>query len=848
MARIAHISDIHFGSTFNFELWKKTKDEIIGCRPRTIIASGDFTDDPDPLLLLAAKSELEDLCASCGPSTEFFVVPGNHDLLDVGNIPHPGSAKWFDRVMFHDTKKLRNKLQSGLGFNFGLNEETLRWMKFPRFRRMHPGNWLWVETWTDKCDGRRQSCDYRRAGKRWPTHSIHDQTLILCVDSNNPALRQFVFATGMIARNQIDRIGVQSPLEACPCCRAPQNGAIANSGIHLRIAVLHHHPMPIAVRDKSLEGQVAEARLEPFLILKNGGDLIHELQRQRFDLILHGHKHRPQFARVELRADDPERYPILVLAGGSTAKVDEVASDNTLRDIETEPTGRLRVRTFQQGNWEETRDYREPLDVLKRRAFARGVERTKISAKAWISEVVIDGAGHLRSVDKTSGLRVRSKDMTLPGIVSSVDLAPHDTRLDVQLEAGNGPITLCWRDDKGRNYLLSDPNVPPDSFYWLDFQTPLRSGSGTLAYSIREAAANSIAMSQWEIEERSGHQGGAGNPDYGYEEIGSHISYPIEKLIVRVEFPPQLDGITPKLRCRRHPATPDFPLRYLPEQRPKRGDPRPKYLIDDELAKEEARELTYEAHKRTWVLEIDHPIPGYTYSLQWLVPDMIADEKVANRTLAYRRMLARLLGPCRGEPDPSCANELYRDCLHRFNKLAANLMTRFHSRIDKHEKQTAFLMLYDSEALCLRPALENGPIPNGTYDVPLGGGVAGAAFLQRQIIAWKNDPKSKSLIKPASSGALNSHWVLALPLFHQGGPEASGEKLDTEPGAVLGVVTLGSDNAASHISDCEPNERDLTDKSGEEIGQEAQKLAQECVFDILKMLGETAGKNSVTVS
>ncbi|KRR03750.1 metallophosphoesterase family protein [Bradyrhizobium valentinum] len=833
MARIAHISDIHFGTTFNFEIWNKTKDEIIGLRPRTIIVSGDFTDDPDPLLLLAAKSELEDVCTACGPGTEFFIVPGNHDLLDLGNIFHPRSAKKFDHVMFHDTTNLRKNLESGLGFKLGLNRETLRWAKFPRFRRMRPRNWLWVETWSGKCDGRLQSCDYRRAGKRWPTHSIHDQTLITCLDSNNPVLRQFVFATGAIARNQIDRINAPGLLESCPCCGARTNGANADNGILLRIAVLHHHPMPIAVRDKSLDNQDAEARLEPFLILKNGGDLIHELQRQRFDLILHGHKHRPQFARVELRADDPERYPILVLAGGSTAKRDEAPSDNTLRDIATEANGRLKVRTFQQGNWQEDRDYREPLEVLKRRAFARAVERTKISAKEWTSDIVIDAVGHLRSLDKTSELRVRSRDMILPGIVSSVDLALHDTRLDVQVE-GNSSVSLCWRDDSGENYPLGTPKLPADCCYWVNFQEPLRIGAEPLTYAIREAAANSIAMSQWEIEERAGRRGGAGNPDYGYEEVGSHISYPVEKLIVRVEFPPQLDGITPKLRCRRHPATPNFPLRYLPEQRPRRGQPQPTLLTDDDLANEEARVLTYEAHKRTWVLEIDQPVPGYAYSLQWRVPDTRANKKVCDRTLAYRDMLARL-------HNRSCGGDVVQSCQDRFNRLARNLMLRFHAGFDNQEQQTAFLMLYDSNNLCLQPALTSGPVPRGSYEVPLGGGVAGAAFLQRQIIAWKNDPNSKSLIKPPSSGALNSHWVLALPVFHQGGPDATGKELDTEPGAVLGVITLGSSSAASKISDCEPNEDDPTDKSGEEIGQEAQKLAQECVFDILNIIGKAGG-------
>jgi 3',5'-cyclic AMP phosphodiesterase CpdA len=830
MARIAHISDIHFGRTFNVDVWNKTRDEIVGFHPTIIIASGDFTDHPDPLLLLAAKSELEDLSARCGANTQYFIVPGNHDVLDFGNVPHPGSVAWFNRVMFRDTTNLRNKLQARLSFKLGLNEETRRWANFPSLTRMKPHNWIWVETWTDKCDGRLQSCDYRRAGKRWPTQSIHDQTLIVCLDSNYSAIRQ-VFALGAVARNQIDRIGSAAPATACPCCGPRPGAGAAGDGILLRIAVLHHHPLPIAVRDKSLDDQRTEARLEPYLILKNGGDVIHELQRQRFDLILHGHKHRPQFARVELRADDPERYPILVLAGGSTAKSNEAPSDNTLRDIGTEPNGQLTVRTFVQGNLQEERNYREPVEVLKRRAFARAVERTRISAKEWRSELVIDGVGHARSVDRTSELRVRSREMTLPGIVSHVILSPHDTRLDVQVEEGRDKVSLCWRDDSGKNYSLGHPNLPDGCFYWLNFQDPLRSGSQPLTYATREAAANSIAMSQWEIEERSHHKGPADNPDYGYEEVGSNISYPIERLTICVQFPTELVGITPKVRCRRHPATPNFPLRYLPEQRPK--GPEPTRLPDCDLAKEEAKRLSYEADKLTWTLEIDHPIPGYTYSLQWRVPDPRANSKVADRTLVYRELLAGLL-------NASYPDAVVEQCQLHFNELAQSLMMRFHSRINSQERQTAFLMLYDSEELCLRPALRysNGTIPPGSYQVPLGGGVAGATFLQRKITAWKNDPKSKSLIKPASSGALNSHWVLALPVFHQGGPDGLDDELDTQPGAVIAVVTLGSDSQASRICDCEPNEKDPDDKSGEKLGQDAQKLAQDYIFDILDILGE----------
>src|SRR4051812_31039862 len=121
MARIAHISDIHFGGSLNFDIWKKARQEIVGLHPSIIIASGDFVDHPDPLLLLAAKCELEDLSVECNADTQFFVVEGNHDRLDFGNIWHPGSAWWFERVMFNDTKNIRAKLESGLSFKLGLN-------------------------------------------------------------------------------------------------------------------------------------------------------------------------------------------------------------------------------------------------------------------------------------------------------------------------------------------------------------------------------------------------------------------------------------------------------------------------------------------------------------------------------------------------------------------------------------------------------------------------------------------------------------------------------------------------------------------------------------------------------
>ncbi|MEA2884477.1 MAG: hypothetical protein QOH32_3733 [Bradyrhizobium sp.] len=824
MPRLAHISDIHFGKSFNVPLWNNVKERIKGFQPTIIVASGDFTDSPDPLFLLAAKAELQDLCDSFTPRAEFFVVPGNHDVLDFGNVWHPGAGAWFERVMFNDTTRIRAALEKSLGSKLGLNPQTLGWDGVSRINRLNPRNWIWKNL-EKKCDRRLQSCDFWRNGKQWPSKSIHDRTLITCFNSNSSAVREFVFATGHVETDQITRTSAPLPDCACPSCSA---AAVSNTAgaILLRIAVLHHHPLPIAI-DQGLQGRAVQARLEPFLILKNGADLIHELQRQRYDLVLHGHKHRPQFARVELRADDLEGYPLLVLAGGSTANQDEDDRHNTLRNIGTEPSGRLTVSTFEQGGTPAKRTYREPLAVLKRRAFAATLERAKISAQEVISENAIDGIGHLRSIDRASGLSVRKEGHTLDGIVINVMLPPHGKRLPLDLEEGcHGQVTLNWEDSSGNSFPLNAPKVPPDAFCWLGIVEPLNSDSEPLSFGIQEAATNSISMSRWEMDERSLHKNRKVSASHD-EQLGFNVTYPVERLLLHLQFPPELDGITPQVTCHRHPDSPNFPLRFRREERPSPGSPDPNYLPDLDLTREEAKRLRYEAKERRWILDIDRPIPGNRYALRWSVPDLIANDEALSRTQDHQDLLLGLAGR-----PPA----IRKQCQDIFENLAEVLIDRFRTK-NPDERHTAFLMVYDRENLSLRPVLtyvSAGSLPPGSYELPLGEGLAGAAFLGRRILAWVDDPGSDSLIRPQPDN-LNSKRVLALPIFYQEEVTVEGGakefRSDTRPGALIGVVTFGSNNIASRILECQAE-----NKAGGEKGRVAQKLAQSSVFEILNAL------------
>jgi len=112
----------------------------------------------------------------------------------------------------------------------------------------------------------------------------------------------------------------------------------------------------------------------------------------------------------------------------------------------------------------------------------------------------------------------------------------------------------------------------------------------------------------------------------------------------------------------------------------------------------------------------------------------------------------------------------------------------------------------------------------------LGAGVAGAAFLQRRVLTWGADPDSDSMIKPFPAGQ-SVRRVLALPIYHWSKDDKGALRLDTDPGAVIGVVTLGSDVVDSRIAECHGD-----DPAAKLLCQEAQALAQLWIVEILSLL------------
>ena len=350
MIKIAHLSDLHFGRHFKLRTWERVRLRIKECEPNFIVASGDFVDTPALLDLLAAKTELLDLCKKCTSKPELIVVPGNHDVATNGNRPSLMRRHWFDRIMFGDTSTLRDEIQTRYRIELGLNKATLKLcLERARVRHTTPDCCLLRKVPKASCDSRKRSCDYHGRGGNWPTLVQHNRVLFACINSNPKGRfvsRLSAIAAGEIDAEQIEDIDASPRTSACPYCNphsCTKSQPHTPTQAAFKVAVLHHHPLPIALTDEPLAYRNKERSREQFFILRDGGELLHTLQSQNFDMVLHGHKHRPQLARVELYPTDSTTNQLFVLAGGSCARANEANIHNTLRIIKTEACGQLRT-------------------------------------------------------------------------------------------------------------------------------------------------------------------------------------------------------------------------------------------------------------------------------------------------------------------------------------------------------------------------------------------------------------------------------------------------------------------------------------------------------------------------
>ncbi len=258
--KIMHMSDLHLGSDIILRSIYRRRSWVapdIGSvtaglsaavrnlKPDYLVISGDFVNKPTPKTFNVAASYVRDLLSGAGFDyrTRLLVVPGNHDV------------SFLPRKQEDDFARLR-LYRNFLRVLFGESDVDARKTRYFLLNADH-------------------------------------RALFACLDST---LRSSApLAEGEIGVSQ--RRWLSDKMS---------NTALANHVIkrYAKIAVLHHHCVPIA-------GTPASS--ERFMQLLDAGDVLETFDRLGFNIVLHGHKHYPHVTTRQ-RSDSS----ILVVIGAGT--------------------------------------------------------------------------------------------------------------------------------------------------------------------------------------------------------------------------------------------------------------------------------------------------------------------------------------------------------------------------------------------------------------------------------------------------------------------------------------------------------------------------------------------------
>jgi hypothetical protein len=289
-ARILHISDLHFGMRFDPASWKGLCDIAAErLKPNLVLITGDLVDSPHLFSLnraLRAVNQLEkDL------NCQVIIVPGNHDTRFIGILP----IKWVNPFVL-----------------FVLSAAA--WLAFFLAPRpFAPAVWGYTAAFfTALFISRLVFADF---GKKFERFILRPPAcysgLGLEIYAFDSASQSLFGARGKVPKKLfVDAQGNRiKPKAAAGADGGPQGDGVAPATPY-RIAILHHHPLPIPYDDAS----------EPLMVVDNAGAFLSEVSKLGVRLVLHGHKHHRHFSRTTINAGGYDEHEVAVLSTGTPTR------------------------------------------------------------------------------------------------------------------------------------------------------------------------------------------------------------------------------------------------------------------------------------------------------------------------------------------------------------------------------------------------------------------------------------------------------------------------------------------------------------------------------------------------
>jgi predicted phosphodiesterase len=291
--RIAHLSDLHWGRGFNGPLWSNLCRIVREHDPQLIIVTGDLVNSPFRWTLKRALNALEMLARESAetqadaPINNLLLVTGNHDVRVLGICP----VRWLKWLVPLVGLLICAVLYVVLRFftNLGWG-----WAVYPVAAAV-----IAVLIARLVCFG-----DFTKTFERYllirPTHWTNLGLAIYPFDSSSRGRK---YARGEIGPAEFVKAQERPELRTLSGSKLPESPPEPR----YRIALLHHHPLPIPY----------DTSQEPLMIMEDAGAFLSEISNQRIPLVLHGHKHHHHFSRVTINAGMNEQFEASVLAAGT---------------------------------------------------------------------------------------------------------------------------------------------------------------------------------------------------------------------------------------------------------------------------------------------------------------------------------------------------------------------------------------------------------------------------------------------------------------------------------------------------------------------------------------------------
>lgn len=401
--------------------------------------------------------------------------------------------------------------------------------------------------------------------------------LIYSFDSNSTDPRMN-FATGLVTQDHL--VSFKNQLLQWKNDYSQVFGALN------KIALVHHHPMPISETEKR-----AVRDGEEFVLLKNAGTFMKEMVKGKIDLVLHGHKHFVGYSRTRFPLVDGVHEVAIVAAGSAGQPFNDIYSYNLLT-VPADGPIKVEQRVLNKGTYETSFSFTMPENYTEWRQirFQKFLNQKPITVVGEVdfTEVAVKESGDSERHAIVKGMEAKEEDVECLKWVSASVVAKFEE-----------PVCLCLNRPDQSIDLGSKTSVGGRLDYEMIFSPPLRKGR-PLDVEIRRSANNAFFF---DVQDRLDVTGSKSKTEY--------VSWSRQSAYKLL----------------------DMKVRFLHDHRVM--GPRVEVLdtkgnVHDLETDYCLTRFTYSEEKRVAHLAVDFPVPGNAYKIVWNLPKQVQSVFVAS--------------------------------------------------------------------------------------------------------------------------------------------------------------------------------------------------------------------------